>query len=471
MKNLKTLMQISDAVKEGVSTLLKSVEKRLTERMDAIEEAAATKSAEARESASMALLSVKEVDDKLLASIESLSAATNAISERIGEIEGKSVSLSSVEELSASVKSIREAFGANGETVKEIELRLQKCNEDFLERVKSIASEKDSLAAKVDEKIAEIASSISSVETKDFSEDIGRISNEVEEIKAMAESLKSSFPVIKGAKIEGKSLSFELGGQHDPVTFELPETQPGKDGKDGKDGAPAISVKSVKYDGEEFTFEMTDGTKQIVSYVMPKPESPMLPEAPREPVDVKEALKDSEGNLVLVLSDGSIKNIGRVDGRDGRGISQIQRVGNNLIFTVGDDDRYSVEIRDGEDGRDGFGFDDMSADLSSDGRTVNVSFTRGEEVKTFPIRFPVPLYRGVFDSERAYEEGDMVTHLGATYYANENIVGEVPGKKKGAWSVMAAAGKSVRGERGIPGKDGRNGRDLRPFSGGGMNGN
>jgi integrin beta 3 len=81
---------------------------------------------------------------------------------------------------------------------------------------------------------------------------------------------------------------------------------------------------------------------------------------------------------------------------------------------------------------------------------------RGEDVKEFHIRFAVPLYRGVYQSGRAYERGDLVTFGGSIFHANDDTA-DKPEEMGRIWTLAAKRGRDGRN-----GKDGERGPEGRP---------
>lgn len=143
------------------------------------------------------------------------------------------------------------------------------------------------------------------------------------------------------------------------------------------------------------------------------------------------------------------------DGRDGRDGSP---GANGLDGIAG---------KDGRDGVDGLGFDDI--DVKYDGeRSITVEFRRVQDdgqirVKSFPIRLPVIIDRGVYRGDKPYEKGDAVTWAGSLWVAQASVHGQRPGEGETSWRLAVKAGREGKtgpaGPAGKDGKDGRPGRD------------
>jgi hypothetical protein len=114
--------------------------------------------------------------------------------------------------------------------------------------------------------------------------------------------------------------------------------------------------------------------------------------------------------------------------------------------------------RDGVDGKDGLGFDDLSVDYDGE-RTVTVKFQQGDRVKSFPIKMPVVLYRGLYDATKAYETGDEVTWGGSMWIAKGDTAGVAPDENspagKKAWALSTMRGR--QGKQGLKGDPGDRG--------------
>lgn len=122
--------------------------------------------------------------------------------------------------------------------------------------------------------------------------------------------------------------------------------------------------------------------------------------------------------------------------------------------------------KDGVDGKDGLGFDDLSAIYDGE-RTITLSFTRGDQVKTYAFSMPVVLYRGVFEDGRTYQVGDAVTWGGALWIAKAPTAAkpDLPDQESRKWQMAVRRGaegkKGPQGElgprgpvgpQGLPGK-------------------
>lgn len=215
---------------------------------------------------------------------------------------------------------------------------------------------------------------------------------------------------------------------------ELPSVLKGDPGEPGKDGDPGpagqVDMDAVKsmideavsalppaekgdpgqdVDMEDVATRIETAVKSAVSALsVPQPGEPG-----KDGIGLADALRDAEGNLVLVLADGRTKSLGKIDGKDG------------------------------EPGRDGLGFDDLNVEQVGE-RTVRFLLKRGPDEAEFDVTFPVPIYRNVFKEGEPYEQGDLVTWAGSLWHLNEPK-GLKPGAPDSGWQLAAKAGR--------PGKD------------------
>lgn len=131
----------------------------------------------------------------------------------------------------------------------------------------------------------------------------------------------------------------------------------------------------------------------------------------KDGVGVAGAMIDRAGNLVLSLSNGDTKKLGKIVGEDGA---------------------------PGKAGADGLGFDDL--DVVHDGaRGFTFRFARGDKVKEFPFILPVVLDKGVYKAGDDYEPGDGVSYGGSFWIAQEKTQ-EKPDSGQG-WRLAVKRGR------------------------------
>lgn len=164
-------------------------------------------------------------------------------------------------------------------------------------------------------------------------------------------------------------------GEPGPVGLSGSPGEKGEDGADGEAGAPGE-------DGE-------DG---------------------RDGVGLTGAVIDREGRLVLTLSDGSLRELGLVVGKD----ADMEVLADVIV-------REIARQPKARDGVDGLGFDHLEV-LHDGERTVTLRFSRGDQVKEFPLVIPAIIDRGVWRPGR-YAKGDGVTWDGSFFIAQKETEG------------------------------------------------
>lgn len=224
----------------------------------------------------------------------------------------------------------------------------------------------------------------------------------------------------------------------------------GKDGADGKDGRDGIDGKDGR-DG-------ADGRDGIDG---------------KDGIGLADALIDHRGVLVLTMTDGRTKELSEVVGRNG------ENGRDGVDGRNGEDGKNGLDGKDGQNGRDGvdgekgdpgeagLGFEDIDVNLADDGRTVVLSFERGELRQSFEISFPIVIDRGVYKEGAEYEKGDGVT-WGGSYWIAQDKTSDKPGEA--GWRLAVKKGRDgkdgkdgERGEKGLPGEKGSPGRDGRTW--------
>lgn len=175
--------------------------------------------------------------------------------------------------------------------------------------------------------------------------------------------------------------------------------------------------------------------------------------APKDGADgvgVAGALIDRENHLLLTLSNGETRDLGEVVGRDGLPGTGI------LCASIDDAGILKFELSDGTTslagpvvGRDGFSLEDFDTALLDDGRTVRLTFIKGDTTEMHDLHFPAVLYRGVFKDGTAYAPGDMVTWGGSTWHCDVET-SEKPGEGVKAWTLAVKRGRD--GKDATPGE-------------------
>lgn len=148
------------------------------------------------------------------------------------------------------------------------------------------------------------------------------------------------------------------------------------------------------------------------------------PEKGKDGLGIKELLINRDGSLVATMTDGSVRTIGPVVGKD----VDMDAIERSIA------EKFAA-LPKPQDGVDGVGFDDMLCEVREDG--VYLVWEKGDLVKE--ARLPVPLDRGVWKSEAAYKPGDGVTWGGQFWICQAETV-EKPGTDAG-WRLAVKKGR------------------------------
>lgn len=138
----------------------------------------------------------------------------------------------------------------------------------------------------------------------------------------------------------------------------------------------------------------------------------------KDGVGVVDGTITRDGELVLTLSNGALLELGCVVGKDADPPEVIH-------------------------GKDGFGFEDMAVEFDGE-RTIELVFTKGEEVKRFSFELPTVIDRGVYRPETEYAKGDGVTWAGSFWIAQEKT-SDKPGDGSTGWRLAVKKGRDGRG--------------------------
>jgi hypothetical protein len=269
-----------------------------------------------------------------------------------------------------------------------------------------------------------------------------------EEVRALAEDVvaKAEKPAgVSAEEAEGivaAAIEKALAGLPEPIPGPAgPKGDKGEDGKPGRDG---LSVEDfdleLKEDGRTLVFKLTANDIQHQHEVTLNIRDGVdgahgKDGAPgKDGANITESLIDRDGCLVLTLSNGSTRNVGRVVGRDGTDVDMA--VVKSLLSDM------VAAIPRPIDGKDGVGFEDMGFEVREDG--AYLTFQRGDETKEF--RIPTVIDRGVWREGKTYLPGDGVTWAGSFWICQEET-SEKPDGGKG-WRLAV--------------KKGRDGKDFDP---------
>lgn len=203
--------------------------------------------------------------------------------------------------------------------------------------------------------------------------------------------------------------------------------------KDGRDGADvdmdavqrmigdAVAALPAPQDGRDGADVDMDAVQRMIGDAVAA-----LPAAKdgRDGVDgagIADLIIDRTGALIATFTDGRMKDLGPIVGKDGR---------------------------DGADGKDGipFGVDDIDMTLMEDGRTVRMAFTKGDTEYAFQIPFPVVIDRGVFAEGKSYEEGDGVT-WGGSFWIAQRATSAKPDSADSGFRLAVKRGRDGRDAR------------------------
>jgi len=225
---------------------------------------------------------------------------------------------------------------------------------------------------------------------------------------------------------DGKDADPELIKQM--VAEAVAELPPAKDGRDAEPidldevrsmvveiVEPVLAAIPVPQNGKSVSIDdvrpvIEDAVARAVA-ALPKAKDG---EPGKDGVGVAGAVIDRDGSLVVTLSNGDMKQLGRVVGRDGE---------------------------PGKPGHDGFALKGFEVELMEDGRTILMKFDDGGPFSyTRELGVPAMIYRGVY-REGVYQKGDTVTFGGSLWHSNKDGNTEKPDTGSGAWTLAAKRGR------------------------------
>lgn len=171
-----------------------------------------------------------------------------------------------------------------------------------------------------------------------------------------------------------------------------------------------LAALPVPKDGEDGTSVTAD---DVLPALMKRADEYLATVKPADGIGLAGALIDRDGNLVVTMTNGEAKSLGRVVGEDGK-------------------------PGEAKDGIDGLGFDDMTLDYDGE-REFTFLFQNGERIVERRFTVPVVLDRGVYRPETNYTKGDAVTYGGSVWIAQ----GDTKDKPDGSphWRLAVKAGR------------------------------
>lgn len=144
----------------------------------------------------------------------------------------------------------------------------------------------------------------------------------------------------------------------------------------------------------------------------------------RDGLDVRDMLRNADGHLIAVMSDGTTRDLGEFVGKDGR---------------------------DGKDGADGLSMVDVARDYIPETHEIIERWTVGGVSKE--LRYPAGGIRpgGFWTDGKRCPAGMAVTHDGALWIAKRDTAAKPSLEAKEDWQLAVRKGRD--------GKDGRHGID------------
>ena len=214
---------------------------------------------------------------------------------------------------------------------------------------------------------------------------------------------------------------------HEAVSKHLTANPPpaGHDGVDGTPGDPGRDADPVDYESvQKF---IADRVAEI-----PVPKNGVDGINGKDGVGLTGGLIDRSGSLVLTLSDGTVRDLGCVVGKD---------ADQTLIAGLIRDEAAKIPPpRDGRDGIDGLGFDDMLAPEYDGKQTITFRFARGEHTKEYQLKLDIPYDAGMYREGETYPKSALTTFGGRSWIAQCDT-SDKPDMANKDWRLWANKGR------------------------------
>ncbi|MDB6455011.1 hypothetical protein [Falsirhodobacter sp. 20TX0035] len=234
-----------------------------------------------------------------------------------------------------------------------------------------------------------------------------------------------------GASVTAEDVAPLIAAEVARTMAELPVPQNGKDGADGKDGRDGKDGLSITIEDMAPLIEEHVG-KAIKGVPMPKDGRDGADGKDgangRDGAGIADLIIDRDGALIASMTDGRMKNLGRIIGKDGA------------------DGRHGHDGKDGRDGADGASLQDFTVDINGP-RPVLRCITAGK-VKEIPI--PGFVDRGVFKDGSGYLPGDGVT-FGGSFWICQKDTNAKPGESED-WRLAVKKGRDGKDGAMVPAK-------------------
>ena len=180
-----------------------------------------------------------------------------------------------------------------------------------------------------------------------------------------------------------------------------PQGIPGEPGLMGEKGDPGLSLKGEKGEPGEPGLMGEKGEKGERGF------------------GIRRAFINKTDELVILWEHGDSQIVGPIVGRDG------------------------VDGVPGKDGRDGLGIENMVWEYDGE-RALTLKAMRGDVCVAKTIQMPIPIDRGVYNLEKIYAKGDMVSYAGSMWIAQKDEPEGKPDMSNGGWRLCVKRGRDGR---------------------------
>ena len=292
----------------------------------------------------------------------------------------------------------------------------------------------------------------------------------MDSVDARLKSMRSELLTELRAEVSRATSADDFRGPPGP---EGPAGPQGPPGANGKNAEPAVSIDDVEVRGGRLWVALTDGKSIDAGEVRGEKGEPGEPgrdgkdgkdgadgrdgEAGRDGADGKdgvgiEALEIADDNLVVRLTDGTEKRLGRVvgrDGKDGKDGRDGERGERGEKGDTGPAGSKGERGERGEKGADGITKDHLDlildlklADRLDDLRVENDTLMLGKKALA---RIPGHRYKQLWQEDGEYFEGDTVTFASSVWVCLKDGTKAKPGVPPNAdWQLAVKQGRDGR---------------------------